>query len=60
MKLFGICRDNEYTGKLWIAIIMIKGLNNTNKVLKKIASAFEDVLPERIYLVPISLRRKVW
>lgn len=40
----------EYTGKLWVEVMLIKGLNDTEEALQEIATALAAVKPDLVHL----------
>jgi wyosine [tRNA(Phe)-imidazoG37] synthetase (radical SAM superfamily) len=44
----------EYSGKIWLEVMLVKGVNDSDESLMEIKDAIEQVKPERIYIsVPI-------
>ena len=44
----------EYPGKIWLEVMLVKGVNDSDKSLMEIKDAIEQVKPDRIYIsVPI-------
>ena len=44
----------EYPGKIWLEVMLVKGVNDSDESLLEIKDAIEQVKPERIYIsVPI-------
>jgi len=40
----------EYTGQLWLEIMLVKGLNDTQEALQGIAAAVEHIHPDSVHL----------
>jgi wyosine [tRNA(Phe)-imidazoG37] synthetase (radical SAM superfamily) len=40
----------EYTGKLWLEVMLVKGLNDTQEALEEIAAAIEKIKPDQVHL----------
>lgn len=40
----------EYAGRLWVEVMLIRGLNDTEAELKALAAAFEKIQPDEIHL----------
>jgi len=38
----------EYTGKIWLEVMVVKGINDTNKEIKQIRKAIDRIQPDRI------------
>ncbi len=44
----------EYSGKIWLEVMLVKGVNDSDESLIEIKNALEQVKPDRIYIsVPI-------
>ena len=41
----------EYTGKLWVEVMLVRDLNDTEEALQAIARALEPVNPDQVHLV---------
>jgi len=41
----------EYKGKLWIEVMLIRGMNDSEKALREIASILGDIKPDEIHIV---------
>jgi wyosine [tRNA(Phe)-imidazoG37] synthetase (radical SAM superfamily) len=41
----------EYDGKLWVEVMLVSGLNDTEAALKEIAIWFEKIRPDEVHLV---------
>jgi len=51
----------EYDGEIWVEVMLVKGLNDSEKELKAIRSRLEHIEPERIYInVPIRPPAESW
>ncbi len=49
------------SGKLWVEVMLVKGLNDSEGELEKIAKILEDVKPDRVYVnVPIRPPAESW
>jgi wyosine [tRNA(Phe)-imidazoG37] synthetase (radical SAM superfamily) len=42
---------NEYRGKLWIEVMLVRGLNDTEAALRKIATTLANIRPDEIHIV---------
>ena len=40
----------EYTGKLWVEVMLVKGLNDTEEALREMATALAAIQPDLIHL----------
>lgn len=40
----------EYTGKLWVEVMLVKGLNDTENALCEIATALEKIGPDQVHI----------
>ena len=40
----------EYAGKLWVEVMLIQGLNDTESALKAIASHMDEIKPDEVHL----------
>ncbi len=40
----------EYTGKLWIEVMLVKGLNDTEAALSEIAAVLQAIQPDQVHL----------
>jgi wyosine [tRNA(Phe)-imidazoG37] synthetase (radical SAM superfamily) len=40
----------EYTGKLWVEVMLVKGLNDTEEALREIATALSKIQPDLVHL----------
>ncbi len=50
-----------YRGKLWYEVMLVKGLNDSEKELEALKEAFERIKPDRIYInVPIRPPAESW
>lgn len=51
----------EYTGQLWIEIMLVKGLNDTDQALQEIAAALNTIRPDQIHLMqPVRPPAESW
>jgi wyosine [tRNA(Phe)-imidazoG37] synthetase (radical SAM superfamily) len=41
----------EYTGQLWVEVMLVKGLNDTEAALQEIATALQDIHPDHVHLL---------
>ena len=41
----------EYHGKLWIEVMLVRGLNDTEAALKEIAHTLNDIQPDEVHLL---------
>ena len=41
----------EYQGKLWIEVMLVKGLNDTEAALKEIAAALKNIQPDEVHIL---------
>ena len=41
----------EYQGKLWVEVMLVKGLNDTEMALREIASALKIIQPDEVHLL---------
>jgi wyosine [tRNA(Phe)-imidazoG37] synthetase (radical SAM superfamily) len=46
-----IAFSKEYQGKLWIEVMLVKGLNDTEPALKEIAAIMEHIQPDEIHIL---------
>jgi wyosine [tRNA(Phe)-imidazoG37] synthetase (radical SAM superfamily) len=52
---------HEYTGELWMEIMLVKGINDSENELKALKSRLEMIEPDRIYInVPIRPPAEPW
>ena len=52
---------NIFKGQLWVEIMLVKGINDTEKELLAIKEALEKIKPDRIYInVPIRPPAEKW
>ncbi len=42
---------NQYQGKLWLEVMLVRGLNDTEPALKEIAALLADIRPDEIHIV---------
>ncbi len=50
-----------FHGQFWIEVMLVKNLNDSEKELKKISEALEDIKPDRVYInVPIRPPAESW
>ena len=51
----------EYPGKLWIQVMLVKGLNDTEPALTEIAEALQAIQPDEVHLLlPIRPPAETW
>jgi wyosine [tRNA(Phe)-imidazoG37] synthetase (radical SAM superfamily) len=51
----------EYSGEIWLEVMLVEGINDSDKSLMDIKNAIEQVKPERIYIsVPTRPPAEVW
>ncbi len=51
----------EYSGKLWLEVMLVKGLNDNERALKAIKEQADEVNPDRIYITtPIRPPAEKW
>jgi len=51
----------EYDGKIWLEVMLVKGINDSEEELKAIRSRLEKIEPDRIYInVPIRPPAESW
>lgn len=51
----------EFRGKIWLEIMLVKGLNDTRQELEKIKEAVDQTKPDRVYIsVPIRPPAEKW
>jgi len=51
----------EYSGQFWIEVMLVKGLNDTERELRSIKSAIDMINPDRVYiLTPIRPPAEPW
>jgi hypothetical protein len=49
--LEGLCEfRHEYTGNLWIEVMLLSGLNDSRKALEELATAIEPCAPEEVHI----------
>ncbi len=41
----------EYSGKIWIEVMLVKGLNDTEEALQEIARALEKMKPDEVHIL---------
>ncbi len=41
----------EYQGKLWVEVMLVRGLNDTEKALREIAAALARIRPDEVHLL---------
>lgn len=52
---------NEYRGKIWIEVMLVKGINDTERELLKIKNLLDKISPDRVYVnVPIRPPAEEW
>ena len=57
LKMFA----REYTGRLWVEIMLVKGINDSEEELRRIKEYLHDIEPERVYLnIPIRPPAESW
>jgi wyosine [tRNA(Phe)-imidazoG37] synthetase (radical SAM superfamily) len=42
---------NEYRGQLWVEVMLVRGLNDSDDALREIASILEKVQPDQVHLL---------
>lgn len=42
---------NEYRGRLWVEVMLVRGLNDTAQALAEIAERLEDIAPDEVHLL---------
>jgi wyosine [tRNA(Phe)-imidazoG37] synthetase (radical SAM superfamily) len=51
----------EYYGQIWLEVMLVKGVNDTEEELRSIAKAVDIVAPDRVYVVtPIRPPAEFW
>jgi len=51
----------EFSGRLWIEVALVKGLNDTEEALEDIAAALDRIKPDRVHLnQPIRPPSEIW
>jgi wyosine [tRNA(Phe)-imidazoG37] synthetase (radical SAM superfamily) len=51
----------EYSGKLWVEVMLVRGLNDTQEALDDLSSALETVEPDEIHLcIPDRVTSEAW
>jgi len=51
----------DYNGEIWVEVMLVKGLNDTEKELKALKSRLEEIEPNRTYInVPIRPPAEPW
>ncbi len=51
----------EFSGKIWVEVMLVRGLNDIEPVLVPLAAALERIRPDRIQLnVPVRLPAEEW
>jgi len=52
---------HEYTGKLWVEVMLIRGLNDSEQALRDIVSALERIQPDQVHLsLPVRPPAESW
>ncbi len=52
---------HEYSGQIWLEVMLVKGVNDTEEELRSIAKAVRLVAPDRVYVVtPIRPPAESW
>jgi wyosine [tRNA(Phe)-imidazoG37] synthetase (radical SAM superfamily) len=52
---------NEYSGQIWLEVMLVKGINDQEKELHSIKKAIERIKPDRIYIMtPIRPPAESW
>lgn len=52
---------HDYSGQLWLEVMLVKGVNDTEQELRSIAKAVDMVAPDRVYVVtPIRPPAESW
>ncbi len=42
---------NEYQGKLWVEVMLVRGLNDTEEALHEIAAALDPIRPDEVHIL---------
>jgi len=51
----------SYSGQIWMEVMLVKGLNDSDEALKKIAELLEKIHPDRVYInVPVRAPAEPW
>jgi wyosine [tRNA(Phe)-imidazoG37] synthetase (radical SAM superfamily) len=51
----------EYIGKLWIEVMLLRGVNDTDEALKEIAPAISEIRPDQVHLLlPVRPPAESW
>lgn len=51
----------EYSGQIWLEVMLVKGLNDTDEELLSLANAVGDIKPDRVYIAtPIRPPTEPW
>ncbi|MEW5993618.1 MAG: radical SAM protein [Candidatus Zixiibacteriota bacterium] len=51
----------EFSGQIWLEVMLVRGLNDTDKELQSIAKAVNDIQPDRVYITtPIRPPAEPW
>lgn len=51
----------EYSGQIWLEVMLVKGVNDTEQELRSIGKAVDLVIPDRVYVVtPIRPPAESW
>ncbi|MCD6463770.1 MAG: radical SAM protein [Thermotogae bacterium] len=51
----------SYSGQIWMEVMLVKGLNDSNEALKKIAELLEKIHPDRVYInAPVRAPAEPW
>jgi len=52
---------HEYSGQIWLEVMLVKGVNDTERELRSIAKAVDMIAPDRVYVVtPIRPPAESW
>jgi wyosine [tRNA(Phe)-imidazoG37] synthetase (radical SAM superfamily) len=52
---------SEYTGKLWVEIMLIRGMNDSETALRELASVLERIQPDQVHLsLPVRPPAESW
>jgi wyosine [tRNA(Phe)-imidazoG37] synthetase (radical SAM superfamily) len=51
----------EYTGQLWVEVMLVNGLNDTTEALQELAAAFDKIQPDQVHLLlPVRPPAESW
>jgi len=52
---------HEYSGQMWLEVMLVKGVNDTEEELRSIAKVVDTVSPDRVYVItPIRPPAESW